>query len=69
MPRGFKTIGDRNESRRRNYQQTQGLKRSGHPWELWEEDMVLNRDVSDRSLSLLIQRSVMSIQIRRYYLS
>lgn len=53
----------RNVHRKRNYAKTQGY--PAREWTVTEMDLILNSDKSDRELSLTLNRSMQSIQIKR----
>lgn len=53
----------RNKHRKRNYAKTQGYPK--REWTVKEMDLVLSSDKSDRELSLILNRSMQSIQIKR----
>jgi len=37
-------------------------------WEEWEDELVVKHEVSDNELSLMLERSVQAIQVRRWRL-
>lgn len=60
------SIKARNRSRKSNYQSTQGKYNSCTRWNKWEEALIMDRLLTDREVSNIIQRSVMAIQIHRH---
>ena len=58
----------RNKQRKQNYRKTAFAKNGREKWQQWEMDLVLEHETTDFELSKILERSVQSIQTKRYNL-